>query len=98
MLDFSLFFRASHNIIWKKEFCHKFFFLNGFPQTPTPLTTKICYIWQKFFVDAPLLTHNAGARKVYYFFKLCFLKTSVELLSLISFIMGKSTPEKASAK
>ena len=26
-------FRTSFNIIWKKDFCHKFYFFNGFTQT-----------------------------------------------------------------
>ena len=32
----SLIFRASYNIIWKKDFCHEFFFFNGFTQPPPP--------------------------------------------------------------
>ena len=32
---FSQVFRTSFNIIWKKDFRHKFSFFNGFTQTPT---------------------------------------------------------------
>ena len=33
---FSQVFRTSFNIIWKKDFCQRFFFFNGFTQTLTP--------------------------------------------------------------
>ena len=43
--DFSQIFRTPFSIIWKKDFRHKFFFFNGFPQpsppTPASLTAKI---------------------------------------------------------
>ena len=51
---FSQIFRSSFNIIWKKDFRHKFSFFNGFTQIPILLTTKICWAGQKIFVDVPL--------------------------------------------
>ena len=38
---FFLSFRASYNIIWKKDFHHEFSFFNRFNQTPLPLPTAL---------------------------------------------------------
>ena len=37
---FSQIFKTSFNI-WQKNFCHKFYFFNGFTQTPTPAPPSI---------------------------------------------------------
>ena len=34
----------------------RIFLLTDSPKPPTHLTTKIHYVWQRFFLDAPLLT------------------------------------------
>ena len=55
---FSQIFRTSFKNIWKKIFLSNIFFLfNGFAKTPcpTPLTAKICQVWQMFFVSASML-------------------------------------------
>ena len=48
-------FRTSFNNIWKNVLVTNFPFLKDSLKPPTPLTAKIYSVWQKFFVDAPLL-------------------------------------------
>ena len=53
---FSEVFRTySRLYIWKKDFRHKFSFFSGFNPSHPPayLRAKICFAWQKFFVNAP---------------------------------------------
>ena len=47
--------RTSFNIIWKKDFLHKFYFLNGFIQTPHPHNNSqnLLSVIIFFFVNAP---------------------------------------------
>ena len=42
-------FRTSFNIIWKKDFCHKFSFFNGSTQTPHPLNAQNLLSMTKVF-------------------------------------------------
>ena len=46
---FSQIFRTSFNIIWKKSFCHKFLFFNGFTQNPLPPPYRSNFSKRNFF-------------------------------------------------
>ena len=50
-------FRTWFNIIWRKIFIANLPFLTNSPNStpPTPLMAKICYVWQRLFVN--LLQH-----------------------------------------
>ena len=58
---FSQIFKTSFKIIWNKISITNFLF-NKLTQTsppPTPLTAKICSMWEKFFANAPLLVEES---------------------------------------
>ena len=56
---FSQIFRTSFNIIWKKDFCHKFSFFNGFTQNSYPLNGQNLPSIAKVFCQCSFIQYHS---------------------------------------
>ena len=83
---FSQIFRSSFNIIWKKDFRHKFSFFNGFTQTPHPINSSNRLGVTKFFCQYCLSTCGLKLRCLLYMILSGFIITvHVTWISMINF-------------